>query len=504
MSRRVDLWLIVMLLIVGFMLRAIIVVSYQFDGLYGQDPYAYFDFARTVVEGHEPGAFFWPLGYPALLIAGFAFFGVSAQVGQIINLLLGAALSPLVYILARQTGSRRFGAFVAGILMLACGQALQSSLVLMSDIPTLFWAALSAILLFRYAQVQQVRWLAFSALTLALACITRWLSLSLAIPWALVVLWIWRWRFRWRDGLVAALAAFVIFMPQILYSMSSSYPTLSHHWVEGWSLQNVFQREFNNVDGYYLYAQINAIFYAQVFHNAYYLAPVLAPFSLIGIGSILNKRQFTAAIILLGWLLMPYVFLVGIPYQNIRYPLILFPPAAVLVGLGMEAAGKWLQEFISKSLLLRTNLRPARTKAYVVYGGMIALIAVGLAHTASASRPIIHAFITNQQRDRALAEWTQANVPPDATLYTFSVTLTLQHHTSLDVYEIFYETPETLEERWLTNSLSDTDYLLVNLWEITHQWEGLAPQIAYDWLRTERGLIERARYGNYTLFEIGA
>lgn len=487
MSRRIDLWLIAMLLIVSFALRALIVATYQFDGLYGQDPYAYFDFARAVVEGRDPGVFFWPLGYPALLIGGFALFGASSQIGQIISLLLGAALTPLIYILARQTGCGRFGASIAAILMLACGQALQSSLVLMSDIPTLFWITLSAILLLWYIEVHQKRWLAFSALTLALACTTRWLALSLILPWTLVVLLTWRWRIRWHDGSLAVLAAFVIFLPQILYSATSPYPTLSHHWVEGWSPQNVFQREFNNVDGYYLYEQINAIFYAQVFHNAYYLAPILAPFSLLGAGIIL--KRFAAAIILLGWILVPYVFLAGIPYQNVRYPLILFPPAAALVGLGMQTA-------------VRAGLRSAPAQNNVVYVGAAVLIAIGLAQTANTSRPIIHTFITNQQRDRALAEWTQANVPPDATLYTFSVTLTLQHHTSLNVYEIYYETPETLAERW--RGKSGNDYLLINLWEITNQWEGLAPQIAYEWLRNERGLTELARYGHYRLFEIGA
>jgi 4-amino-4-deoxy-L-arabinose transferase-like glycosyltransferase len=500
MSRRIDLWLILGLLVVSFALRALIVASYQFDGLYGQDPYAYFDFARAIVEGRDPGAFFWPLGYPALLISGFALFGVSAEIGQIINLLLGAALTPLVYILACQTGCGRFGAFVAGVLMLACGQALQSSLVIMSDIPTLFWTTLSAIFLLRYREINQVRWLALSALTLALACITRWLALSLALPWVLVVLWTWHWRVRWREWLLAAVAALIIFIPQILYSMSSPYPTLSHHWVEGWSPGNIFQREFNNVDGYYLYDQINAIFYAQVFHNAYYLAPIFAPFSLLGAGVILKQRRFSAAVILLGWLLIPYIFLVGIPYQNIRYPLILFPPAVVLVGVGMQAAVKWIQQVISRRQPGGAGLRSALI--YTIYIGTAIFLVIGLAQTASASRPIIHIFITNQQRDRALADWTQTNVPPDATLYTFSVTLTLQHHTSLNVYEIYYETPETLAEHW--RGESDNDYLLINLWDITHQWEGLAPQIAYEWLRDERGLTELARYGNYTLFKIGA
>jgi 4-amino-4-deoxy-L-arabinose transferase-like glycosyltransferase len=505
MSRRIDLWLALSLFFASFALRMLIAAGYQFDGLYGQDSFAYFDFAQDIIEGYAPGKFFYPLGYTVLLAAGFAVFGASAQVGQIINLLLGGALAPLAYILARQTGCERFGAVVAAILVLACGQVFQSSIILMSDIPTLFWTSLSATFLLHYRETSRARWLAFSALTLALASITRWLALSLALPWTLTVLLIWRRRIRWRNGLVAALAALLIFVPQILYSFVNPQPILTHHWVEGWSLRNIFQREFNNVDGYFLYEQINAIFYAQVFYNAYYLAPIFAPFLLLGAGVILKERRFAVALILLGWILIPFIFLVGIPYQNIRYPLIIFPPAAVLAGIGLETVVKWMQELISKRLAARVGPRPAPTTNYVAYMGAAVFIVTGLVQTANASQPIIHTFITNQQRDRALAEWAQANIPSGATLYTFGVTLTLQHYTTLDVYEIFYETPETLAERWAVERAageSGNDYLLLNVWDVNHQWDGREPQIAYQWLQDERGLIPMSRFGNFTLFKI--
>ncbi len=504
MSRRIDLWLIASLLVISLAVRALIVAVYQFDGLYGQDSYAYFDFAREMVEGHAPNAFFWPLGYPVLLASGFALFGESARVGLSINLLLGAALVPLVYILARQNGCGQFGSIIAALLMLACGQALQSSIVLMSDIPALFWVTLSAIFLLYYFQVNRARWLILSALTLAVASITRWLSLSLAVPWAFAALITWRWRIRWRDLLPVALVVSAIFIPQILYSQTNPYPTLNHAWVQGWSPANAFQREFTNVDGHFLYDQVNAIFYAQVFHEPYYLAPIFTPFLLLGAAVVLKLRRFTGAIILLGWLLIPYVFLVGIPYQNIRFPLIIFPPVAVLVGIGLQAAAKWIQNSVSKILFIRAGLRPTPTQ-WIVYLGIVVLIAVGLSQTASVSSAIIHTFISNQQRDKALAGWARENIPAGATLYTFGVTLTLQHYTTLDVHEIYYETPETLAEKWdmeRANGDSRNDYLLLNLWDINHQWQGREPQIAYEWLQNERGLLQMSRYGNYTLFKI--
>jgi hypothetical protein len=79
------------------------------------------------------------------------------------------------------------------------------------------------------------------------------------------------------------------------------------------------------------------------------------------------------------------------------------------------------------------------------------------------------------------------------------LTLTLQYYTPFDVHEIYYETPQTLAENWQHGRI---DYLLINVWQIENQWEGREPQIAYHWLRDERGLTLIERYGNYTLFRV--
>jgi hypothetical protein len=47
------------------------------------------------------------------------------------------------------------------------------------------------------------------------------------------------------------------------------------------------------------------------------------------------------------------------------------------------------------------------------------------------------------------------------------------------------------------------DYVLVNVWNIQHQWEGFSPGIAYHWLLEHPGLTYLAWYRNYTLFRVG-
>lgn len=495
---RVDTSLIAVLFVLNLLLRVLLVAPSSFDGLYGQDPYAYYDFAgelrADLNTGHAPSAFFWPLGYPALLAATFTVFGQQATTGQALNILLGATLAPLVYILARQLSLGHVGALAAGLLMTVCGQALQSSLVLMSDIPALFWALVSAAALWRYFSRFKLNqastgWLILAAVTLALASITRWIYLILALPWAAVLLLHWKWQMRWRAGLIALAGAIIVLLPQLLYSRTNPAPTLNHAWVEGWSPGNFFQREFTNIDGHFEYEKLNVVYYAQPFYDPYYLAPVFAPFLLIGLWR-LFKRGWAHLLFIGGWALLPYLFLAGIPYQNIRFPLIVFPAVAVLAGVGLETMIVWAK-----------TISPDHRQHWIRAAQIMVtlLLIVGLAQSFSVSQNTVTTFITNQQNDKNAAAWAGERVPEGATLYTFGLTLTLKHYTTLNVYELYYETTDTLDRKWIPGQ---DDYLLINVWNIEHQWAGRDPQLDYHWLRDQRGLTKLGTYGNYTLYRI--
>ena len=59
-----------------------------FDGLYGQDPFAYLDYAAAfkaaLAQGQWPPPFFWPIGYP-MLIAVFSIFVPAAFAAQMVS-----------------------------------------------------------------------------------------------------------------------------------------------------------------------------------------------------------------------------------------------------------------------------------------------------------------------------------------------------------------------------------------------------------------------------------
>ena len=483
-----DVSLALALFSIALALRVSFVAAAPFDGLYGQDAYAYHDFAlalRTAVStGSAPGPFFWPLGYPALLAAGYALFGASAQTAQAISLLLGALLAPLVYVLARQVGPGRAGAVAGALVMAVCGQAIQSSLVVMSDIPALALATASAVVVRGYLQRGGAARLAAAVLLLALAGITRWIYLALALPWALAVLAERRRWPAWREIAAGALAAAVVLVPQMAYSATNPFPALNHPWVTGWTPANAAARVFDNPDGHFVYDQVNALFYAHPYYDAYFLSPLLTPLLILGAWALRKRRA--AWLMLLGWTLIPYVFLAGIPYQNIRFPLIVMPAVAVLAGAGADAL---------------LGLARGRRFGRVVPAALAVWIAAGLIQAVFTGRPMVTQFIANQQADKNAAAWVTDQIPHGATLYTYGLALTLKHYTDFDVHELYFETPDSLARERLA---IHADYLFANIWVIEHQWAGRSPEIAYDWLRDQRGLTPLGHFGNYQLFRIAA
>lgn len=138
-----------------------------------------------------------------------------------------------------------------------------------------------------------------------------------------------------------------------------------------------------------------------------------------------------------------------------------------------------------------------RSKAGTIFLLTIALF--GLGHMAQFTNTHVHDFIEIHQRDKLVAQWAKDIIPEGERLYTFGLTLTLQTYTDLEVLEIFYESPNLLNQRWQRGK---DDYLLLNVWVIENQWQGQIPQINYLWFRDTRRLTQIARNGNYTLFRI--
>ncbi len=115
------------------MLRGLLLGLRPFDGLYGQDAFAYYNYAlelrTSLLENGTIPAFFWPIGFPLHLVFAFSVLGVSPQAAQWVNVIAGALVAPLTFALTREVLIERDGpharsaALVAGLSVAVGGGA---------------------------------------------------------------------------------------------------------------------------------------------------------------------------------------------------------------------------------------------------------------------------------------------------------------------------------------------------------------------------------------------
>ncbi|HYF64990.1 MAG TPA: glycosyltransferase family 39 protein [Herpetosiphonaceae bacterium] len=458
---------------------------WRFDGLYGQDAYAYFDHALAIRENLPRGQlpprdFFWPVGYPALAALLMLLVGPNALAAQLASLICGAALAPLLYGLADELFADRRAGVLAGLSVAVASQPIVSSLVAMADMPALFWATLAAWLLVRSERAERPgRWLAGAGAALALAAITRWIYLGLAPAFGLYALGlVRRGRVGWTRLVPPLLTGLLIVGSQIMLSLGRP-EGMAHSWLLGWRPANALRRSFATVDGLASYPLPNGLFYAQPIAHPSYLFPLLGLAALWAVWRLWRDRSAPALVLLLGWAGLVYGFLAGIPYQNFRFSLTLYPPLVLLAAAG------------ASDLARRVRL------AGLVRAG----VALSLAATLAWSTRPVGRFLDVQAADKRSASLIEGRLPPGAPVVSFGLTLTLRHYTGLRIHELFY-----LDEAGLAGMLrcERTLYVVVDPANLAGQWRGTALQRSYDWLRANAALTALAALPPYTLFRADA
>ncbi|MBE7472452.1 MAG: phospholipid carrier-dependent glycosyltransferase [Anaerolineales bacterium] len=541
------------LFLIALTLRLGVVFFWQFDGLYGQDAYAYLRqavaIAQTLPHGQPPPTdFFWPNGFPLLIAFWMLFVGQTAWAGQLAALLCGAALAPLSFLLSCELFSENnsmiirshYTGLLAGFIVAVAGQPILSSVVIMADMPALFWATLAAWLVIRAVNLgnsgelrgtqgnskevfspapllpRSPALLFFAAgVALALAIISRWLyvlivpalgfyiffnfwSAKLALPNSKASFALQFKNFEWSP-LLAVCSGALILAPQLWLSLNKP-EGLAHSWLLGWSPAHFFQREFENIDGHFLYQLPNFIFYAQPAGHPAYIFPLLGVAALWAIWRLGQTRQWGALILLLGWVAPVYLFLAGIPYQNFRFGLTLYPPLVILTGYGLSdflSGGEREQgsrgEGERRRIFSPAPLLPCPSALFKL------IIVLSLLGMLAWAYPMLDNFLTVQNQSKIIAAQVEQTLPKEATLITFGLTLTLQHYTQLNTLEFFYLDAASLQT--LAESPGPL-YLLLDVGSIETQWRGKTPQINYQWLKKNTTLTPVGDFSPYTLFKV--
>lgn len=484
-----------LLFCLAFILRLGIIIWWQFDGLYGQDAYAYWQQAAAIVANLPRGQlppvdFFWPNGYPVLVALVMLLVGRTALAGQLASLLAGSLLPAVVYLLAvelwgngRQNSEapvigRRAG-LLAGLIVAVAGQPVLSSVVIMADIAALFWAALAAWGVVRAGHsptpYRQAGWYVAAGASLALAITSRWIYILIVLALSLYagLAWLRRQnRAAWWPPVGAVASGLLVLSPQLWLSLHRP-DSLAHSWLVGWRPANFFQRQFENVDGHFIYRLPPALFYAQPAGHPAYIFPLLGLAAGWGVWLLWRDKRWSAALLLLGWAGPVYLFLAGIPYENFRFGLSLYLPLVLLAGFGLA------------------NLYHSIYTKIVITLSLLAMLLW--------SYTMLDSFLTTQNRTKDVALRVAQTLPADATVLTFGLTLTMQHYTRLQTLELFYQNEDTLAA--LLASPAPL-YLLLDPGNVEQQWAGKTPQVNYAWLRQHAGLSQIASFSPYILYRV--
>ncbi len=504
---RRDRWWALGLFGLSLVLHAGTLLSGPFDGLYGQDPYGYYNYAvgplRAALAHLSPWPpTFWPPGYPLLIVVAGLLAGSAPVVAQWVSLVCGAAVPALTYLLAcdlwpllwpvvTATRWQAFGPALAGLLAALNPQLWQSSLVVMADAPGLAAATLGAWGLARYARTGRAPWLFISAGTVAYAVLTRWAFALMAIPVTLGALAqlkaLARVRLRAAVGqaALAATVTMIVLSPllgSLLSPASAEDPRAFFGDLEvySWSPANALRSEFITADGVQRYRLPNGLYYGALPLHPYYFTPLLAMFLLPGLARLWCARRSALALSLLaGWPLIILGFHAGAPWQNFRFGLAALPPLAVLAAAGVVVAGRW---------------RGGRLRWAVA-----ALTVAGLAWMAWGGWQLSRSFMVRKQAELAWVAAVEAATPPGARLLTFQLTSTFAHYSRLETHELW-----ALTEADFAALLAESTptYLLIDVANVESQWAGRSPERNYHWLRDGPGLDPLGQFGAYQLFAV--
>jgi O-antigen/teichoic acid export membrane protein/4-amino-4-deoxy-L-arabinose transferase-like glycosyltransferase len=467
-----------------------LVLPTSFDGLYGQDAYAYFHYANellsAVARGEWPPPFWWPLGYPVLLALASLVGGATAGAAQAATLLSGAAVAPVVYLAGRDLSPGRAGiicGLVAGALCAVSGQLAQSSVVIMADAPAVLWAALATWLLLRYRRTSRLSTLALAGFFAALAVVTRWQHLALLLAWFAALVAVERQAARANRAhrlarvVLASLVVLAALALQLAYQVGGS-PVAGEAWLANWRIENAVSSSFDTVDGHFDYALPTFLFYAQVFFHPAYLFPFFTPFLAWGALALARRARADLAplVLLVGWGLGMFLFLAGIPYQNFRFPLGLFPAIALLAGVGFSEAWR---------ALTRLRWRAALAAA------LLAGLAVMFAWQPQVFEPVA----TIKARELAQARWLAQQLPPGAVLYTMGIEGAVSTYTPLAVENLWGISAGEIRAR-------APAYLFLDVQNVETQWRGRALDMTYRALVDAGALVPVAEFQGSVLSRV--
>ena len=519
--------------LLAVLFRAWLLMRHPFDGLYGQDAYFYLTATRDLVKAWTdparlsswlttwgtPPTSIWPLGYHIQVMLVALFTGLNASAGQALSLgagVLTSALCPLISIEAWRQASHEtagaplpayvaVGALLSGLIMAASGLAVNSSVVMMADMPSVAWATLGVYLALLYVgrDGNSTRLGILAGLCFGVASVTRYIYPLLLVPvlaYALLAMRVAdvrsaRSTARSLFPLVAPSIALVSL--QLLHNLIHPMASIASPVITNWNPLNLPGTHFTGPDGQLTYTHSMASFFfirPLVTYDA--IGPLLVIFLTIGVIWLAASRAIAVFGLLVGWWLLFAVFYSGSIYQADRFIISYLPALAVLCGLGATTV-LWVA-----SSMARVNL------AFAAYAG-VALVGMvsgaGLLLSAREANAAVRNLAAGKQDYLAASGCVRSLVGQTSRtpVFSFGVTFTLSEYTATNPRELYLETPQSVDAAVKSSEGPVRGYLILPLDRFEAQWGATPMGATYHHLQSAYRLLPLACPGtSLSLFEI--
>ncbi len=516
-----------LLLLASTLWFAYLLVRFPFDGLYGQDSYAYYYQALEIwhkMSGASVpqwpfaglGLYHWPVGYHLQVIAGFLLSGEIPAGGRFITVMMADTVPVLVFLLAMKvlplvnSAQKALAGLVSGLVVLFAGVFGQTSLALMSDVPSLFWSLLSALALVHTlpppnrgtVPKSRWRWILLGGFALGMAVLLRYASILLALPILLYALfWVRDQRNLQKPQhlttpvLLAALGFCVALAPQLYYLMWQGVNVGYANPLSGWDVANFWRNRLQTgADGIIVFDQPMIAFYAlQPLWNAGsgFLSPFYLPLLLVGAWYLLRQACTEVIALLFSWWLLPVIFFSGTAYQAQRFVLFYLTPLALLVGMGVVCLCYGLR---------RGKFRAQRCPVRPLPAVLVALLfSAGLVQGGSSSRSLVVAQATAKAGELNTVELVRQASSGDRQprIVAFGLSAALYHYTRWPVIDIYDNDKEAI-----ATFLADSPNRIVVVPEasLARQWANTPVGARWLWLRSQYLLEKVGEAAGYSVY----
>lgn len=485
----------ILLFALAFIFRVLLLIVFKFDGLYGQDAYGYLEYTKKFYDAllhfQIPPPYYWPIGFP-FFTSVFTIFtaGNVWLAGLLVSLNSGSLCAGFVYLLTFELfpetneEQRKKISLYAGLIAAFIPLLVKSSIVLMSDSLAIMFASWSMWQAVKYTNEFKLKYLIFASITLSLAVITRYGYALLAVPIIIFVIYTSIKKknnacFLIRDIVISSVSGIIIFIPQLYYIFQNGIPNFHTEggvgiWPAMWSPLNFFRSNFTTFDGTMHYRMWNALYNLSPVFHPFYLSVFGFSF-LAGAYLLLKKKKYKVIVFSLSWFLVYYLFFSGGAYQALRF-LISFMPVMIIV----SAYG--LAEF---------NIKDYYKKLFL-YFGLAVFTAFIFYH--------MSVFAVQKNREFEVVNWVNANIPDSSKVFSFDVTLAINHYTKIKADEFFNNKEDELKNK-IDSSVHDV-YFILPAENIKTQWKGLPMEKKYDFIMKNYPLQKIDTVNKFTIYKL--